>query len=69
MSQGFTDHAAPLVIEQGELQIWLELYRSSDPSHLFDDVVYDALAVAGLYLSKLAEHDRRGFIELDVFAP
>lgn len=60
--QGFGDRerGCTLVIEQGDLQLWVFTYPPRDPTQLLSDEAYDALAYAGLYPDELAKLDARG---------
>lgn len=68
-AQGFVDPGVPalrrrrvayIVIEQGDLQLWLHAYPPRDTTQYLSDEAYEALGTAGLYPAELAAKDARG---------
>ena len=47
----------PVVIEQGRLQLWLDIPTSNDPTMLFTPEIYAALDQAGFYTDDLRARD------------
>lgn len=50
----------PLIIEQGRLQLWVEIPISTDPTVLFTNEIHDALALAGFYTDEQRVRDNQG---------
>lgn len=50
----------PLIIEQGRLQLWVEIPVSTDPTVLFTNEIHDALALAGFYTDEQRARDNQG---------
>lgn len=51
--------ACPLIIEQGQLQLWLPLLPTRDSTQMLSPELYQALTEAGLYPTELASRDDR----------
>ncbi|MDN5899311.1 MAG: hypothetical protein L0H74_04515 [Brachybacterium sp.] len=49
----------PLLIEQGQLQLWVDLPTSNDPTVLFTNEIYDALGLAGFYTHQQRARDAK----------
>jgi hypothetical protein len=50
----------PLIIEQGRLQLWVEIPISTDPTVLFTNEIHDALELAGFYTDEQRTRDNHG---------
>lgn len=50
----------PVIIEQGQLQLWLSIPTSNDPTVLFTPEIYSALDQSGFYTEDLQAKDSQG---------
>lgn len=59
-NQGYRPHVFPVIIEQGRLQLWLDVPVSNDPTVLFSPEIYGALDQAGFYTADFRARDDQG---------